>query len=117
MARKRSARRKNGAARPPTRSRIGGQRLWLGVFLAAVFATKCLILSQLGGHPLLQPEAAGDSAAYVRLAREVLSGNVLLGPGLYYLSPLYTYFLAVILAGGSFALVRVVQIALGTAAV
>src|SRR6476646_1499237 len=112
MARSRQRqRRARPAAAAPSRSWTG---IGLAVFLGAVFAVKYLVLTQLGGHPLLQPEAAGDSAAYVRLAREVLAGNVLLGPGLYYLSPLYIYFLAGALAVGSFTVVRLAQIVLGT---
>jgi 4-amino-4-deoxy-L-arabinose transferase-like glycosyltransferase len=90
----------------------------LPLLLAAVFVVKLIVLVQLQDHPLLQPEGALDAAEYVRLAREVLAGNVLLGPGLYYLSPLYIYVLAAGLAvSDSYAFVRVVQIALGTAAV
>jgi 4-amino-4-deoxy-L-arabinose transferase-like glycosyltransferase len=73
---------------------------------------------QLKDLPLIQPEGGVDSAAYVRLAREVLSGNMWLGPGLYFMSPLYLYFLAAAFgATGSFDAVRVIQVLLGTAAV
>jgi 4-amino-4-deoxy-L-arabinose transferase-like glycosyltransferase len=88
------------------------------LFLAAVFAVKAIVLAQLQHHPLLEPGADVDSSEYVALARRVLGGDVLLGPGLYYLSPLYVYFLAAGLAvSDSFTAVRVLQIALGTAAV
>jgi Flp pilus assembly protein TadD len=54
----------------------------------------------------------------VDLARQVLAGNTGLGPGLYYVSPLYIYFLAGALwLIGSFTAVRFLQIALGTAAI
>jgi tetratricopeptide (TPR) repeat protein len=54
----------------------------------------------------------------VDLARQVLAGNLSLGPGVYYVSPLYIYFLAGILAvTDSFTAVRLVQIGLGTASV
>jgi 4-amino-4-deoxy-L-arabinose transferase-like glycosyltransferase len=96
-------------------------RAWkwrLLLFLGAVFAVKAVVLSQLQHHPLLEPDGGVDSAEYVRLAREALGGNVLLGPGLYHLSPLYVYFLAGLLGvADSFPFVRLVQIALGTAAV
>jgi len=90
----------------------------LPLFLAAVFVVKLLLMLQLKDLPLIQPEGGVDSAAYVRLAREVLAGNVWLGPGLYFMSPLYLYFLAVAFGiTGSFDAVRVVQVLLGTAAV
>jgi len=89
---------------------------WL--FLGTVFALKLLVVWQLKDHPLLHPDAGLDTTAYVNLARRVVSGDFALGPGLYFVSPLYIYFLA---AGmwllDSFTAVRVVQIALGTASV
>lgn len=91
----------------------------LAAALAAVFATKLAVLLQLGGHPLLQPSAAGglDSQFYLQLAQRVASGDLLLGPGLYFVSPLYIYFLAALIkfGGGSLFVVKVAQIALGTA--
>ena len=103
-----------GTARPRTAS-------WnwrLTAFLGSVFAIKVLVLAQLQHHPLLQPEGDLDPAAYVQLARRVLEGDIALGPGLYYLSPLYIYFLAATLwVADSFTWVRLMQIALGTAAV
>jgi 4-amino-4-deoxy-L-arabinose transferase-like glycosyltransferase len=95
-------------------------RAWwiLPLFLCCVFAVKLLVLAQLQDHPLIQPDGGVDSAAYVRLARQVLGGDITLGPGLYYLSPLYIYFLAAALAAtDSYTAVRVVQAILGTAAV
>ena len=90
----------------------------LTAFLGAVFAIKLVVLAQLQHHPLLQPEGDLDPAAYVQLARRVLAGDLALGPGLYYLSPLYIYFLATTLwISDSFTWVRLVQIGLGTAAV
>jgi len=110
MGRARSKRKPKARAR----SSLLAPALCLGV----VLLVKLIVLQQLRDHPLLQPEAAGDSAAYVRLARDVLGGNLLLGPGLYYLSPLYIYFLAAALAiSGSFDFVRVVQVLLGVASV
>ncbi len=94
-------------------------RWWmLPLFLAAVFAIKLTVLWQLQWHPLLQPEGALDSAEYVRLARRVIGGDVALGPGLYYLSPLYIYFVAAALSiSDSTTFVRGLQALLGTAAV
>jgi tetratricopeptide (TPR) repeat protein/4-amino-4-deoxy-L-arabinose transferase-like glycosyltransferase len=88
------------------------------VLLATAFVLKAMVLSQLRNHPLLSPDAGLDTTAYVQLARQVLDGNVGLGPGLYYVSPFYIYFLAAILAVfHSFTAVRAVQIALGTASI
>lgn len=96
----------------------GGWNWPLLGFLAIVFIVKATVLWQLQHHPLLEPEGGVDSSEYVRLARRVLDGDLLLGPGLYYLSPLYVYFLAALLAASdSFVFVRAVQIALGTGAV
>jgi Flp pilus assembly protein TadD len=48
----------------------------------------------------------------------VINGDLGLGPGLYYVSPLYIYFLAAVVGlTDSFTAVRVVQIVLGTASV
>ncbi len=115
MGRRRSSRKKDTARA----EKAGWSRpLALVVFFAAVFAVKLVVLGQLQHHPLLQPDAGLDSASYVDLARRVLAGDLALGPGLYYLSPLYVYFLAVTLAmSDSFTWVRLVQIALGTATV
>ena len=62
--------------------------------LTAVFAVKLVVILQLRDHPLLQADAGLDTTAYVHLAQSVIGGNVGLGPGLYYVSPFYVYFLA-----------------------
>ena len=73
---------------------------------------------QLKDHILTQPDAGLDTTAYVALAERVLRGDVALGPGLYFVSPLYIYFLAGVLSfWHSFTVVRLVQIVLGTASV
>lgn len=88
------------------------------LLLAAVFAVKLIVALQLDTHPLLQPDAGLDTTAYVELAKRVAAGDLALGPGLYYVSPLYIYFLAVIYAvTKSFTAARIVQVALGTIAV
>ena len=88
------------------------------LFLAAVFAAKLVVLLQLLDHPLLQPNAGLDTTVYTQLAAEVVAGNLSLGPGLYFVSPLYIYFLAGALAAlKSFTAARVLQIVLGTASV
>ncbi len=86
--------------------------------LAAAFALKLAVMLQLKDHVLTQPDAGLDTTAYVALAERVLGGDAGLGPGLYFLSPLYIYFLAAVLAvSHSFTAVRLVQIVLGTGAV
>jgi tetratricopeptide (TPR) repeat protein len=92
--------------------------LWRFCGLAAVFGLKCLVLAQLHDHPLLHPDAGLDTTAYAGLAARVLAGDVALGPGLYFVLPLYIYFLVSVLAlFDSYLAVRIVQIALGTASV
>lgn len=79
---------------------------------------KLIVMLQLKDHVLAQTDAGLDTTAYVGLAERVLNGDIGLGPGLYFLSPFYTYFLAALLAvWHSFTFVRVVQIVLGTTAV
>src|SRR5688572_30358225 len=91
---------------------------WPVAVLALAFVPKLIVLFQLRNHPLTQPDAGLDTTAYVELATQVLAGNVGLGPGVYYVSPLYIYFLAAGLAlFDSFTAVRVIQIVLGTASV
>ena len=92
--------------------------LQLPLLLGAVFALKLLVVLQLRDHPLLQPDVGLDTAAYAGLARRVVAGDLALGPGFYFVSPLYIYFLAAGLAvTDSFTAVRVVQIGLGAASV
>ena len=82
------------------------------------FAIRLAVALQLDRHPLLQPDAGLDTTEYVELAKRVVAGDVALGPGLYYVSPLYIYFLAVVYGvTKSFTAARIVQAALGTAAV
>jgi 4-amino-4-deoxy-L-arabinose transferase-like glycosyltransferase len=77
-----------------------------------------MVVLQLRDHPLLQPDVGLDTAAYVALADRVRAGDVGLGPGLYYVSPLYIYVLAITLAVfDSFTAARVLQVLLGTATV
>jgi tetratricopeptide (TPR) repeat protein len=87
----------------------------LALFLAAVFVVKLIVALQLDKHPLLQPDTGLDTTAYVELAKRVVAGDFALGPGLYYVSPLYIYFLAVVYgATRSFTAARVMQELLGT---
>lgn len=104
--------------RPQPPARESPIHVSLIAFLCAVFLVKVLAARELGQLPLLQQDAGLDTSAHLQLARRVLEGHLLLGPGLYYLSPVYTYFLALLLAiRDSLTFVRIVQAALGTAAV
>src|SRR5262245_38661745 len=97
--------------------RSSGTRLFAGA-IAAVLVLKVVVMFQMKDHVLTQPDAGLDTTAYVDLAERVLAGDLGLGPGLYFVSPLYIYFLSLLLAvWHSFTLVRLVQIVLGTAAV
>src|SRR3954471_17406691 len=94
-----------------------GTRLLAGA-IAAVFVLKLAVMLQLKDHVLTQPDAGLDTTAYAGLAERVLGGDFGLGPGLFFLSPLYIYFLSLLLGvWHSFAFVRFVQIVLGTGAV
>lgn len=90
--------------------------VWLVVALAGVL--KAIVLWPLHDHPLLQPTGGLDSEAYVRLAERAAGGEWALGPDPYYVSPLYVYFLAVVLrTTGSLLAARVLQVGLGVLAV
>jgi tetratricopeptide (TPR) repeat protein len=91
--------------------------LWL--VLGAAFAVRLIVLLQLQAHPLLQPRGDLDPGVYLDLARQVAAGDLLAPHRVFFVSPLYIYFLAGILAlsGGSIFAVQVVQVALGVACV
>ncbi len=90
----------------------------LTITVVGALAVKLVILAQLADHPLLSPDSGLDTTAYADLARRLAAGDLLLGPGLYYLSPLYMYVLGLVLAvTDSFTAARVVQVTLGAAAV
>jgi tetratricopeptide (TPR) repeat protein len=96
------------------------RRLFFLLFFT--FVVKAAVLARFASHPLLQPAGDMDSGVYARLAADVSRGDLLLrgpGPVPYFVSPLYIYFLAAIhaLTAGSLFAVKLVQIALGTAAV
>ena len=93
-------------------------RTRLAWFLAGVLGIKLAVVWQLKDHLLLQPATTMDTGSYVELARKVCAGDWGLGPGLYYVSPLYIYFLALIDgSSGSLTAVRVAQVLLGTMSV
>ncbi|MDQ3068373.1 MAG: glycosyltransferase family 39 protein [Acidobacteriota bacterium] len=86
--------------------------------LGVILLLKCLVVWELRNHPLLHPDAGLDTTAYVSLARQVAAGDLALGPGLYFVSPLYIYVLAAGLAlFDSFTAVRLMQVLLGTLSV
>lgn len=90
----------------------------VAILLSCVALVKLLVVWQLADHPMVQPEAGLDTTAYAELARRVVAGDWGLGPGLYYVSPLYIYVLAAGLAvTDSFTAVRVLQVLAGTLAV
>lgn len=109
-----AARQETAASRGPA----GSLTVRLALFWAVTFAIKLIVLLQLKDHVLLQVNATDDSAAYFGLAQRVVAGDLGLGPGLYYVSPLYIYFLAFVTwAGASIDGARIVQILLGTGTV
>jgi len=88
------------------------------VVITGAALLKLLIVWQLADHPLVQPEIGLDTTAYADLATRVVAGDWGLGPGLYYVSPLYIYVLAAGLAlTDSFTAVRVLQVLAGALAV
>jgi Tfp pilus assembly protein PilF len=90
----------------------------IALVIAVAAALKLLIVWQLAGHPLVQPDIGLDTSAYAELAKRVVAGDWGLGPGLYYVSPLYIYVLAAGLAlTDSFTAVRVLQVLAGAVAV
>jgi tetratricopeptide (TPR) repeat protein/4-amino-4-deoxy-L-arabinose transferase-like glycosyltransferase len=102
----------------PSRAQPRSIRTRVAWFLIGVLAVKLVVVWQLKDHLLLQPATTMDTGAYVDLARKVIAGDWGLGPGLYYVSPLYIYFLALICgATGSLTAVRVAQVLLGTMSV
>lgn len=100
----------------------GGQRTISKLLIVLIFGfalvQKIVVVWQIKLAASVDPWSGLDTTAYVELAQRVQNGDWGLGPGLYYLSPFYIYFLAVILAiTKSFTAVRVAQALLGTAAI
>ncbi len=93
-------------------------RLTLPLLLAACFAVKAAVLFQLHDHPLLQPHGEMDTAYYVELGRRIAEHGVLGVAEPFFVSPLYVYFLALVFAaGGGLLAAKLLQVALGVAAV
>jgi tetratricopeptide (TPR) repeat protein len=86
---------------------------------AAALGLRLVLLAQVQGHPLLRPVGVLDDAEYFRLAQRAAAGDWTLGPGAYYVSPLYIYFLAVVfrLSGAAVLHAQVVQALLAAGAV
>jgi Flp pilus assembly protein TadD len=107
------------AAVPASSDPARALRRWTWAVAALALVVRAIVLAQLHDHPLLQPAGVLDDAAYFRLAVRAAQGDWLLGPGAYYVSPLYIYFLAVVFAltGADPLHARVVQIGLGAASV
>jgi Flp pilus assembly protein TadD/4-amino-4-deoxy-L-arabinose transferase-like glycosyltransferase len=90
----------------------------LGLVVAIAAILKWLVVWQLADHPMVQPEVGLDTSAYVDLARRVVAGDLGLGPGLYFVSPLYIYVLAAGLTlTDSFTTIRMLQALAGALAV
>jgi tetratricopeptide (TPR) repeat protein len=92
---------------------------WIWAAAAAAVALRAGLLAQVHDHPLLRPTGVLDDAEYFRLAQRAAAGDWLLGPGAFYVSPLYIYFLAVVfrVAGAAPIHAQGVQVLLGGAAV
>ena len=104
--------------KPAAPESIGATWWPIGVVVALAAILKLIVVWQLADHPLVQPEVGLDTTAYADLARRVVAGDLSLGPGLYYVSPLYIYVLAAGLAlTDSFTAVRVLQALMGALAV
>src|SRR5512140_98256 len=88
---------------------------------AAALVIRGLVVANLVDHPLLRPEGGLDTSVYVDLARQVAGGDLLLrsAPDPFFVSPLYIYFVALVLtiSGGALGAVLAVQALLGAAAV
>lgn len=90
----------------------------VALIVTTAFAVKLVVLMQLWNHPLLQPHGELDTAYYVALSQRVAQAGLLAPIEVFFVSPLYVYFLAAVFAaGGSLLAAQLVQIGLGTAAV
>jgi Flp pilus assembly protein TadD len=121
MARSRPKRRAAAAADSTLQAGVRGPaRASFAVFavFAVALAVRLVLLSQLHGHPLLRPTGVLDDAEYLRLAQRAAGGDWALGPGAYYVSPLYIYFLASVfrIFGVAVLPAQILQVVLGAAA-
>ena len=100
----------------------GGQRTFTKLSLVLIFGLiliqKVVVAWQIRLAASADPGSGLDTTAYAELAQRVLNGDWGLGPGLYYVSPFYIYFLAAGLAvTKSYTAVRLFQALLGTVAI
>lgn len=118
MARSRRKRRAAAAADATLQAGGRGPAVVVGAVFAFALLLRLVLLSQLHGHPLLRPTGVLDDAEYLRLAQRVAGGDWVLGPGAYYVSPLYIYFLAAVfrMAGVAVLPAQVLQVVLGAGA-
>jgi Flp pilus assembly protein TadD len=121
MARSRPKRRAAAAADATLQAsarEAPGPALAIGALFAVALAVRLVLLSQLHGHPLLRPTGVLDDAEYFRLAQRAAGGDWALGPGAYYVSPLYIYFLAAVfrIAGVAVLPAQILQVVLGASA-
>jgi len=108
----------SGAAPAAAVASSTARRIVLPLLLAACFIVKLVVLLQLHDHPLLQPHGEMDTAYYVELARRIADHGVLSVREPFVVSPLYVFFLAAVFySGGGLLAAKVLQVALGTAAV
>lgn len=88
------------------------------VIITLALVVKVIVVAQLGDHPMLSEHSGLDTTAYAELAQRIVAGDLLLGPGLYYLSPLYMYVLAgALTVTDSFTGARLIQVSLGAISV
>ena len=108
-------------AAPPTPSRSVNRRPdWvLIVLLGVALVVKLVTLVQLHDHPLLAPRAGLDSGVYLDLAKTIAGGDLAGGSRVHFVSPLYMYFAAIVLAvsGLSVWAVQFAQVILGVVTV
>jgi tetratricopeptide (TPR) repeat protein len=118
MARSRPKRQAAPAADATLQAGTRGPAVAVGAVFAVALLLRLVLLSQLHGHPLLRPTGVLDDAEYLRLAQRAAGGDWALGPGAYYVSPLYIYFLAAVfrVAGAAVLPAQVLQVVLGAAA-
>lgn len=100
----------------------GGQRTFTKLSLVLIFGfiliQKIVVAWQIRLAASADPWSGLDTTAYSELAQRVIHGDWGLGPGLYYVSPFYIYFLAAGLAiTKSYTAVRLAQTVLGTVAI
>lgn len=93
-------------------------KLSIVLIFGFILVQKIVVVWQIRLAASVDPWSGLDTTAYVELAQRVSSGNWGLGPGLYYVSPFYIYFLALALKlTGSFTAVRLIQVLMGTVAI